>query len=303
MSRSEALPRATATATATATKTAPLAAGLLGAVALPLVAGFSFSSGLAALILAAAGAGLAAWAARESRRALSAAVFAIEHALADEAAARPEAAPGIEQLHEKLLPVWSRQIEHARTHTEQSAQDLVRRFAALVQRLETTLAASQQGVGAAEGGGLMALLRDSEGQLKSILDSLRAAFEVKENLLRETADLSRFTVDLKTMAAEVGEIAKQTNLLALNAAIEAARAGDVGRGFAVVADEVRKLSALSADTGRKMSETVETVNAAIAATLDISREYAKQDDGVVNASEKVIESVMAKFHSATRELS
>ncbi|HEX8962019.1 MAG TPA: methyl-accepting chemotaxis protein, partial [Rhodocyclaceae bacterium] len=214
----------------------------------------------------------------------------------------PCAISGLERLYEHLLPVWSRQIELVRSHTEASAQDLVARFAGLVQRLEATLAASGAGLGT-EGGGMVGLLGESEAELKGILASLRSAFEVKENLLREVSALSRFTGELKKMAEEVGEVAKQTNLLALNAAIEAARAGDVGRGFAVVADEVRKLSALSADTGRKMSETVETVNAAIAATLDISREYARQDDDVVGGSERVIGHVMSRFHGATSELS
>jgi len=100
----------------------------------------------------------------------------------------------------------------------------------------------------------------------------------------------------------VGDIAKQTNLLALNAAIEAARAGDVGRGFAVVADEVRKLSNLSGETGKKITETVDTVNKAIASTLEISRQFAQQDQEMVVTSEKVIEQVVGRVHTAVSGL-
>ncbi|MDD5249754.1 MAG: methyl-accepting chemotaxis protein, partial [Rhodocyclaceae bacterium] len=107
---------------------------------------------------------------------------------------------------------------------------------------------------------------------------------------------------LKHMAKDVGEIAKQTNLLALNAAIEAARAGDVGRGFAVVADEVRKLSDLSGETGKKISATIETVNQAIASTLEISSRYARQDEEMVANSEKVIEHVVSRVHGAVQGL-
>jgi methyl-accepting chemotaxis protein len=272
----------------------------LGICALLAVGGPSLATGAAVTLLLATGVAMAAWAAR-----LQAAARAAEAALAEArcaAASPPAAITGLEKLYRNILPVWSRQIELVRNHTEESAGDLTVRFGALVQRLEATLAASRLG-GDSNAGGMVALLGDSETQLKSILASLRSAFEVKENLLREVSELSHFTEDLKKMASEVGEIAKQTNLLALNAAIEAARAGDVGRGFAVVADEVRKLSALSADTGKKMTDTVETVNGAIAATLNISREYARQDDDVVGASEQVIGSVMAKFHVATGELS
>jgi methyl-accepting chemotaxis protein len=278
---------------------APVAAAVFGAMAALAAGGFTPTGAAAAGVLLALGAGLGVWASRARHGAVAAAMAAVEARVIAEKAAAPTTIKGLERLYENVLPVWSRQIELVRSHTEQSAQDLTTRFGALVQRLEATLAASRQGGDTAGGDGdLVALLSDSEARLNGILGSLRSAFEIKENLLREVAELSSFTGDLKKMASQVGEIAKQTNLLALNAAIEAARAGDVGRGFAVVADEVRKLSALSADTGRKMSETVETVNGAIAATLDISREYAEQDDGIVSQSGQVIEGVMGRFHAA-----
>ena len=104
------------------------------------------------------------------------------------------------------------------------------------------------------------------------------------------------------LVQEIREIADQTNLLALNAAIEAARAGEVGRGFAVVADEVRKLSDLSGGTGKKIGETVETVNKAIASTLEISRQYAAQDAETVTKSELVIEHVVSRVQNAVDSL-
>jgi methyl-accepting chemotaxis protein len=147
------------------------------------------------------------------------------------------------------------------------------------------------------------LLNNAEAELEGVMALMRSALDSKQALLTEMTRLSDFTQDLKSMAKDVGDIAKQTNLLALNAAIEAARAGDVGRGFAVVADEVRKLSALSGDTGRRMAETVETVNAAIAATLASSHRYAEEDEATVNQSESVMRGVVQHFGSAVRQLS
>lgn len=201
---------------------------------------------------------------------------------------------GLDRLCGAVLPIWSGQIAMARSHTEDSITALAIRFADINQRIGSTMASSQS-----EGGDrLIALLRKNEVELNSIIATLRSALSLKESMLSEVVSLSKFTEALKRMAQDVGDIAKQTNLLALNAAIEAARAGEVGRGFAIVADEVRKLSSLSGETGKKISETVETVNQAIAATLQISHQYSQQDAEMVINSEKVIEHVVSRVQVA-----
>lgn len=201
---------------------------------------------------------------------------------------------GLDQLCSGVLPVWSGQIDMARSHTEESITALTDRFAGISQRIVDTMASSQ----GESGDGLIALLRENEAELNSIIATLRAALATKDSMLAEIATLSKFAGELKIMAQNVGDIAKQTNLLALNAAIEAARAGEVGRGFAVVADEVRKLSDLSGGTGKKISETVETVNQAITAALKISEEYAEKDAAMVAQSEAIIQHVVDRTQEA-----
>lgn len=212
-----------------------------------------------------------------------------------ESSVRAQCMDGLDQLCKGVLPVWSGEVEIARSHTEKSINDLAARFAALSQRLETAVTASQSATEGGETKGIVALLKDSQTDLNSIIASLRSALKEKEALLHEVHALSRFTEELKEMAKNVGLIAQQTNLLALNAAIEAARAGVVGRGFAVVASEVRKLAQLSAETGKKITDTVETVNNAIASTLKVSHQYAEQDTQMAANSERVIENVLAQF--------
>ncbi|WP_447791654.1 MULTISPECIES: methyl-accepting chemotaxis protein [Pseudomonas] len=207
---------------------------------------------------------------------------------------------GLEPVCLGVLPIWAGQIEVARSQTEEAITALAARFAEISRRVERAVSTTQNGTAA--DGGLVALFSASQHELDAIVASLRAALTTKETLLHEVMALSNLTEQLQTMAQDVGNIAKQTNLVALNAAIEAARAGEVGRGFAVVADEIRKLSSLSGETGKRIGETVDTVNAAIASTLAISRQYAEQDEATVTNSGQVIEQVIQRFRGATTHL-
>jgi len=270
----------------------------LGAAAVLLVGGGTALAWALAAGLGAVGLGLAGWGHARGQAALRARAAA-EARLAAEQARNPACQCGLERICSGVLPVWSRQLEAARSHTEEAITELAERFAAIAQRVEMAVAASQ---GQDEGGGLVALLDSSQSELDSIITSLRAALTSKESLLHEVMALANFTEQLRAMAQDVGNIAKQTNLVALNAAIEAARAGEVGRGFAVVADEIRKLSSLSGETGKRIGETVATVNAAIANTLTISREYARQDEETLVGSGQVIERVIGQFHDAAARL-
>ncbi|MFZ2269911.1 MAG: methyl-accepting chemotaxis protein [Azonexus sp.] len=272
---------------------------LIGAAGILFAAGISLTTLALAALLLALGAALGFLGIRHGQGLLcklqaSTAQAQEELRLAEQAAHLI----GLDQLCAGVLPVWAGQVEMARGHTEDSVTALANRFAAINQRIANTVTSSQ----GASGDGLVELLHENEVELDSIISTLRSALVTKESMLNEVATLSKFTEELKRMAKEVGEIAKQTNLLALNAAIEAARAGEVGRGFAVVADEVRKLSDLSGGTGKKISETVETVNQAIAATLSISRQYSEQDEAMVAQSEAVIQHVVGRARTVALDL-
>jgi methyl-accepting chemotaxis protein len=212
---------------------------------------------------------------------------------------------GLDSLCQKVLPIWSSQVEMARAHTEESIANLAERFDALSKRLDAAVNASQNTVGGDtdSNGGIVELLRDSQMELGAITQALGASLEEKNKLLRSIEDLSGFTEQLSKMAWEVSSIASQTNLLALNAAIQAARAGDAGRGFSVVADEVRKLSRSSGDVGKKITETIESVSEAIEDTLVISRKFARQDEETLDNAEQIIASVLRRFNRAAYGLS
>lgn len=211
---------------------------------------------------------------------------------------------GLTPLCQKVLPIWSNQIEMARAHTEESVANLAQRFDALSQRLDAAIIASQ---GTVEGdqeseGGIVALLKNSQSELSSITEALSASLGEKEKLLRSIEGLSGFTEQLSGMALEVSNIANQTNLLALNAAIQSARAGDAGHGFSVVADEVRKLARLSGGIGKQINGTIDSVNEAIEDTLIISHNFAKQDKQTLDKAERIIASVLNRFTHAAAKL-
>jgi len=276
--------------------TAPtIVLALLGATGILIAGGLTTLALVFAVLLLVLSGGLAWMAHSHSQKAWRQMQAAGEQSLADaQLRHRADHLGGLDQLCGGVLPVWSGQIEMARSHTEESITALANRFAAINQRIVNTVGSSQ----GASGDGLITLLQENEGELNSIIATLRASLATKDSMLSEIATLSKFTGQLKGMAQNVADIAKQTNLLALNAAIEAARAGEVGRGFAVVADEVRKLSDLSGGTGKKISDMVETVNQAIAATLQISQQYAAQDEAMVAQSEEIIQHVVGRTQEA-----
>jgi methyl-accepting chemotaxis protein len=272
-------------------------AGLLGGLATAYNAQFSMESLLAGGALFALCIGMGLWA--NSR--CQAHWNRLQQQLDQPPAVPPILAVdnGLAQVCVSVLPIWSRQIEAARSISETSVLKLSERFGTLSSNISNSVS-SNGGQDASQQ--LVDLLEVGQHDLNSIVLALRAALTNKESELKEVMQLSGFTEQLQQMAKFVGDIASQTNLLALNAAIEAARAGEAGRGFAVVADEVRKLSSMSGETGRKISETVITVNAAIARTVQMSRHHAEQDTLTLADSERVVSQVIEHFRATAQTI-
>ena len=281
-----------------------LGTGLLGAALILLAGGLEPASMALAGVMLAGAAAIGVGASRRGGGAgFAAAQGAQQEQDREEGRGRIAA---LDTLCAGVLPIWSSQVEAGRAQMEESITALTGRFAALSERLQDAVMASESVAGgsgaASDHTGMVELLDSSQREMGSIIDSLRAAMRSKEALLNEMDRLAKFTVELKGMAAEVASLAMETNLLALNAAIEAAHAGEAGRGFAVVAAEVRKLSRQSGETGKRISGSVEEINRAIASALAASEQSAQQDAESVKHSEAVIGGVIERLHGAASRM-
>ncbi|MBI3772620.1 MAG: hypothetical protein HY272_07975 [Gammaproteobacteria bacterium] len=229
-------------------------------------------------------------------------IAAIKHAVETEFERRIVAMPkflvGVDTLCVQVMPVWSRQIELARSQMEQEISALTSRFSAIVDRLGAALGTT----GSGDNHGVVAILSQSERELNEVISSLRTMLANKEQMLSEINGLMQFTGELKQMATDVSSIAEQTNLLALNAAIEAARAGDAGRGFAVVANEVRTLSTRSMQIGTRIKEQVETISKAINEAVLTAQQSTQQESASLATAEQAIDKVLADFRQSTSSL-
>jgi methyl-accepting chemotaxis protein len=212
----------------------------------------------------------------------------------------PQLRPVVD-LSADVIPLWARHVDGALESARRAIESLVARFAQLVEELQHAEQASGQ-VSGAEGDGIVPLIERCGPQLREVVERLRTALALNQQLLAEVRRLGSFTGELQAMAGDVGRLASQTNLLALNAAIEAARAGEAGRGFAVVADEVRKLSTQSAETGKRISEKISVINAAIHATVQTAGQASEQDRETIERSEHTVRQVMDQLSVAGVQL-
>lgn len=276
---------------------APLTVGLLAGAFAGYVGG-----GVAWLWLIAGGiAGMAVGliSRLHANRVLNAALRDAERKCEHRIAALPKQMVGLDGLCVQVMPIWSRQVELARSQMEQEITALTTRFSAIVDRLGAAVGAAGAGQ---ENGHVVTVLSQSERELCEVINSLRTMLARKEQMLVEINGLVQFTGELKQMATDVSGIAEQTNLLALNAAIEAARAGDVGRGFAVVANEVRTLSTRSMEIGTRIKEQVETISKAINDAVLTAQQSTQQESASLAASEQSINKVLDEFKQSTHSL-
>ena len=258
--------------------------GLLGAMAVLLIAGFSVSALGVAAVLGGAGVAVGLWVALGQAQ------------LLDEIQAYVAAQA---EFTAEVVPIWKGHIEASREQMETAVNALSEQFGGIVDKIDATIqATSMQTDGLASGeNSLAAVFGRNEAQLSALVAVQNDATARMDAMVTKVQGLNRFIAELQEMATDVDRIAQQTNLLALNAAIEAARAGEMGRGFAVVAKEFRMLSNQSGETGRSIAETVPRISADMVETCDMVTGSVSQEESSLATSQATIAKVLADFKS------
>jgi len=202
----------------------------------------------------------------------------------------------------EALPVLAKQVENARTQSEDAILALTTRFRGIVSSLDAAVAASQA-VSGNGGQDLTQALDAGRGQLLTVVEALTAMRDSRTALIDEIRSLGKYTAELREMAKTVETLAFSTNILALNAAIEAAHAGgDVGKGFSVVAQEVRQLATASRDTGKEIGAKIAHINDALTSILGSNERVTQTEESTVKDSEQRISQVLEQFAGMTERL-
>lgn len=173
-------------------------------------------------------------------------------------AAAPTQATG---LTRQIVPVWRRNVDGARLHSEQSSTALVEAFANISSQLDVALRAGAH-TPRLDSSSADALLASHRSELDALLASAQRIANVKDELLAGVLALGDTLGEMVGLSKEVQTISRATHLLALNASVEAQRAntassqGGGGHGFAVVAQEVRHLADQSREAGATLGRHV-----------------------------------------------
>lgn len=176
--------------------------------------------------------------------------------------------------------------------------DLSRRTAAQSASLEETAASMEE---------LTAAVKNNSDSAKAANELVLSAYDTAGKGSRAVAEvvammgtIKRQSDEINRIVGEVEGIAFQSNVLALNAAVEAARAGEQGRSFAVVASEVRSLAQRSDASAKRIKALIEDSVAQVDAGSTLAGQAGTTMTAIVTSVRRVTD-IMGEITSASAE--
>lgn len=207
------------------------------------------------------------------------------------------------EIVSQAVPVWRRNVEAARAHSERSMETLLASFASINDHLERAIGSTGDSP-LLEAGAIDKLLAQHQPLLDTLLLTTREAVRMKDEMLDTVTGMAAALDELAELSKEVQTISRATHLLALNASVEATRSSEGGHGFAVIAREVRELAADSRKAGvgigRRVLRLQEQMNAL---RQDVRRHDTSEQEISLQAKEharEVVSSVLRSVSDVTR---
>lgn len=204
-------------------------------------------------------------------------------------------------LERQVLPVWKRNVEAARSHSDASMGVLLERFASVSAQLDVAL--SNSSGASLDLGTTDELLQRHQPEVQRLLGTTLAAVASRDEVLAIARGLNSELEELMRLAREVQTIGRATHLLALNASVEATRAGVNGSGFAVVAQEVRALAGQSRQAGTRISQRVSKLKEQVDQALAQARRHDTDPDELALQADENARAVVRSLVGSVAEVS
>lgn len=201
-----------------------------------------------------------------------------------------------------VVPVWKRNVDAARQHSEQSISALLESFTRVSGHLDEALSADKVSLNV-EMGGSEELVERHRPQVDTLLGSTREAVRMKDLMLDGVRGLGVTLDEMVLLSKEVQSIGRATHLLALNASVEATRAGAGGGGFAVVAQEVQALAGQVRDTGTRIGGHVQAMKTRIDDLIRVVRQSDTEEDEISLQAEENARAVVIALVGSLAEIS
>ncbi len=209
----------------------------------------------------------------------------------------------------EVLPVWHRQIESARIHSEDSMGGILASFGSISERLDQAIQVTRGQQAGLIGQSADELVTRNEEAVTQMLAPMRQAMDSRDAVYTKLDAFGEAMSELRQICLQIKQLARRTNMVALNASVEASRAGEHGSGFAVVAQEVRQLALQSAEAANKMMSRTNGLDLELqtlrteAATHDSSDEALKdQADRSARAVISGLLQSLGEVNRSTRDL-